>query len=687
MQTNTPSNFTIADGAGHTFFVWAAFVLRPHLAFVNMIRRSTAFVRSNVPGSDTGDDSKLAIIDKNLMANPILREAWRSYRSSLRPDPRRAGQFLNPVDPHGWFSLDRLPGRGYEKWATTMAGVSLTVGLLFTFVGLSAALFQVGGAGSDTALLRVAIAKILEISSAKFITSMAGIVAYIAWTLVARAYTSAQAKTVSRFASAIQAMTAPITPEALLLDQLEEARAQTTRLKTLSTDMAVAFDTSLNKVIGQKLEGLPSALGEALQPALERSVRPVVEAIQGMGGSLGRSNHAALEGMMTDLMSGVRDATGREMGALVEAMREAAGELKAAKSGISDGGAEFGQTLARAAGDMSAASSKMADALQARIGEVDLRMQRIDESLSTGASRFDSMGSSMSEGLTEGLRHAMESIAAAASAGAVTAREQAQAELTPILVELKGLIGEIRNSADESRGALTEGGRSAAAQLGSAVTGVAQDLAGASATASAALVDAFDASTARMVASVEQALGGYKAATESLAARLTGVEQGFGALERSLGRQVVHLDTAGESLTSAGRTFGAASEQLNRSSAPILSSVQSVEAAATGAREALRNLQETGAAMRETASAMSAASEAAVSAFASYEQRFAGVDDGLGQTLGRLRDGVVELGNNVTEVVSKYDEHLGRAIGLLSSGVSEIAEVVDGLGDKLAKAA
>ena len=61
----------------------------------------------------------------------------------------------------------------------------------------------------------------------------------------------------------------------------------------------------------------------------------------------GQSNQAALEGMINGLMSGVRDATGREMGLLVEAMREAAGELKAAKSGIGDGGAEFGQTLAR----------------------------------------------------------------------------------------------------------------------------------------------------------------------------------------------------------------------------------------------------------------------------------------------------------------------------------------------------
>jgi hypothetical protein len=47
---------------------------------------------------------------------------------------------VNLVDPHVLFTADRLPGHGYEKWASTWAGVFLTLGLLFTFVGLSAAL-------------------------------------------------------------------------------------------------------------------------------------------------------------------------------------------------------------------------------------------------------------------------------------------------------------------------------------------------------------------------------------------------------------------------------------------------------------------------------------------------------------------------------------------------------------------
>ncbi len=52
-----------------------------------------------------------------------------------------------------------------------------------------------------------------------------------------------------------------------------------------------------------------------------------------------------------------------------------------------------------------------------------------------------------------------------------------------------------------------------------------------------------------------------------------------------------------------------------------------------------------------------------------------------------MRDGVVELGERVTEVVQGYDDHLARAIGSLRSGVSEMKDAIEELGDKLPVAA
>ena len=157
-----------------------------HRAYVRALKEAVRAVRRAEENDTLSPEDRLANADDTLKRNAAAAQAWRPYRGALRPDPRNEGSFVNPVDPVEWFSVDRLPGHGYEKWVSTMAGVCLTLGLLFTFVGLSAALFKVGDAVSNTNELRSAISEILRISSAKFITSMAGIVAYMIWTVVAR---------------------------------------------------------------------------------------------------------------------------------------------------------------------------------------------------------------------------------------------------------------------------------------------------------------------------------------------------------------------------------------------------------------------------------------------------------------------------------------------------------------------
>lgn len=667
--------------------VYLAWVLRPHIRFVGAVRHASKLIRSAGANTTWSAEDKLANVDNVLAKNAVLSAAWTTYRRGLRRNPRKDTEFVNLVDPYAWFALERLPGRGYEKWATTMAGVSLTVGLLFTFVGLSAALFRVGDAGADTAQLRVAIADILQISSAKFITSMAGIVAYIGWALAARFHASAQSKVVLDFATEVQSLTVPCTPEALLLDQLEENREQTSRLKTLADDMAIAFDASLTKVVGQRIDVLPAAVGAALRPALESSVQPVIDAIQGMGNSIGAGNHSALEGMISGLVSGVQDATGREMQALVEAMQGAADELKTAKSGIGASGTEFSELLTRAAQGMEASSTRMAEAMERRAGEIDARMHRIDETLVAGASNFDAMGATMSEHMAHGLRSAMEGITAAAQAGAATAREQAQAGLAPVLNELKVLMGEIRNSADESRGVLVAGGQSAARDLGAAMANAGDMLSGASSRASDVLVQSFQDATASMVAAVENAIVGYRTATDALATRMANVEQSFSVLDRSVRQSAGQLEGAGNNMTAAGRTFGTAAAQVERATAPVLATLTTVESTSASARDALRLVLETSSAVRDTAAAMTASSRSAIDAFQSYEQRFAGVDASLGQTVAKMRDGVVELGNQVTEVVKYYDEHLARAVGHLRAGAESISDALEEAGDKLKKKA
>jgi hypothetical protein len=52
-----------------------------------------------------------------------------------------------------------------------------------------------------------------------------------------------------------------------------------------------------------------------------------------------------------------------------------------------------------------------------------------------------------------------------------------------------------------------------------------------------------------------------------------------------------------------------------------------------------------------------------------------------------MKDGIVELGERVADVVQKYDDHLGRAVGSLKAGVDELAEAIEDFGERRPRAA
>jgi hypothetical protein len=139
-----------------------------HWAFISRLRSGAVAIDQAIAETNWSPADRLNLITKALDANLVLSGSWNLYRAALRDDPRREGGFINLIEPRLWFTSERLPGHGYEKWASTFASVFLTIGLMFTFIGLSAALFKVGDAGEDAVHLREAINGILSVSSAKF---------------------------------------------------------------------------------------------------------------------------------------------------------------------------------------------------------------------------------------------------------------------------------------------------------------------------------------------------------------------------------------------------------------------------------------------------------------------------------------------------------------------------------------
>lgn len=337
--------------------IWAFFYLRRHRPWLRPIRHLSTELR-RLRGDNLNARERLTQADGAFDAEPALASLWWEYRKNLKPNPQTEG-FLNLIDPRLWFSVESLPGRGYEQWCATWAGVFLTVGLLFTFIGLSAALLKVGSInGADSAAMKAAITGILGVSSAKFITSIAGLLAYIGFSLVTRHYQSIQQAAARELADAVQQLSLPLAPELLLYEQHETARRQLTRLERLADDLAVAIDTKLERRFTALAADFGHNLG-AMQQDLPSAAAPIVAAIQHMSQTVAE-----------EFSKQIQQATSGGVNTVEARFTAVAAELARIKDGMGGAGEAFGEDIRRAAAELREAAGKMGQGLDFRSSEL-----------------------------------------------------------------------------------------------------------------------------------------------------------------------------------------------------------------------------------------------------------------------------------------------------------------------------
>ena len=246
---------------GAALLLWLLTLVPAERRFLGPLRQIARALRA-LRGKEIAPEAAFAEAD-TLFAATELAPAWRRYRSGIEFEH---GQALSYSDPADFFALVHLPGHSYPKWSSTLAGVFLTVGLFFTFVGLSAALLQLGGDGHNSLSpeqLKRAVEGILAVSSVKFITSIAGILAYIFWSVVARQQSGAQTLAEEDLLREIRALSTYVAPEMILRRQLRLAKSQNAQFGALAENLSSRtrrrFLENVADAVGRRGLGLHAA--------------------------------------------------------------------------------------------------------------------------------------------------------------------------------------------------------------------------------------------------------------------------------------------------------------------------------------------------------------------------------------------------------------------------------------------
>jgi hypothetical protein len=566
-----------------------------------------------------------------------LRRGWTELEESI-VDPQ-ADTLCNTVRPDEFFHGLAAPTRQL-LWSANFA---LGVGLLFTFLGIIAALGKASADMSDVEKAGLAVQGLLNVSSAKFLTSLAGVLASLILRGMEAWLRHGTESRLARFINALEHGLQYLPPQRLAQEQLNSLKNIETAQTRFATELAVA--------IGEKFQ---------------EQVQPMVAMLGDINGSIRNLNEEFGRGLRETVGQGITDAAGQEMKLLAGALTVMTERLGALPDRLNEKAGEAENQIRNAAELFSQAAAGMQTAfasLMQRIEEMSgalLERQKaaadgIDAQLRENNARYDAAAKQNAEALAETgaeMRRLMSDVAKNVATIGPLLTEQA-ADAAKLQRETSETIA--RNMAKEAATAAASAGKEAV----EAVTKVVDDF-----------VEQFEAANKRLAERIDAAM----ARLESFGANVARAGDNADSSARRLADAGVAAERLGGQLVSGGQAvtaelgkaagaMGTAAEPVRRASEAILAAVRDSNQAIAEQRKAAEAL----------ATSFTATSTAAANAWRDYQTRFEDVDEDLKEVLTSLTRDMQQRAEQLADFARKIDLNTGRAVDRLATLVDDLA--------------
>ncbi len=203
-----------------------------------------------------GSSQALTLISQSILSEPALADEWHMLESVMVHRQRDGADMArSPIRPSVYFNMRALQAHGFNlRGFAPVPNYFVGAGLMLTFMGLVAGLFFAanGMKTADIEGARTALIQLLNASTLKFATSIAGIGSSIAFSIVLRLGTYRVESRIERLCRVIEMLVPTITPETLVQDQVDEGRRQfehQARLEEAVSALTQAVE-ALNQRIG-----------------------------------------------------------------------------------------------------------------------------------------------------------------------------------------------------------------------------------------------------------------------------------------------------------------------------------------------------------------------------------------------------------------------------------------------------
>ncbi len=257
-------------------------------------------------------------IEETFKSEPFLTHAWNEFKETLIfPEEGEAPRIRNTARPYSYINIDGAKYSGL-RFFQALPNYFVGVGLLFTFIGLVAALyFASKGVEADSVQqAQDSLKKLLHAATFKFLTSIAGIFVSLFLSIEYRLLTQRLQGRFEKLCEALEERLLFATTESIAFDQYRELTKQTEQLERFNQDFALTVADTLNARLS---ESLPIKLQAAMQPLSAR--------IENLAQSVGSMNAEAIQEMVEQFNENLQGAAGKEIRALAGSLEEIRGTI------------------------------------------------------------------------------------------------------------------------------------------------------------------------------------------------------------------------------------------------------------------------------------------------------------------------------------------------------------------------
>jgi methyl-accepting chemotaxis protein len=328
-------------------------------------------------------ESAFASIDENMTNNPLLRRSWFRYREDLWEERL---QSFRPASRA--FSFENIvPDQMNLGLVDSIPNLLLGLGLLFTFIGLIAALYfaSQGVSAASTEEAKKSLGDLLHAATFKFVTSLVGLACSMLFTLGERRRLNEVTSRITILSDELDRLLPVRGPLQLQVEALQESVSQTVQLKRFNTDLAAS--------IAGELQG-------RLEPALQKTTENLTAAIfslgQQLGDRLGDMNQEAIKQMLESFSETLHGQTEAQANALNESIAKQLENVAAVNSVISETPDRLKEQLASVLSTMNESTDTLTERLNsaagAALGAFEDGAKRVTETFSNAVG---SMGESL----------------------------------------------------------------------------------------------------------------------------------------------------------------------------------------------------------------------------------------------------------------------------------------------------